>query len=308
LLLVDCNTDSVVRLIEVVDEPIVGFEYLGNDRMLSMHYQGLTLIDCKADSIIADSATASSGWCAAAHTGDGEKVYTVRYGHLEARNSSSLSLLDTIYWAPNGVNGLDYLLYSDATNKLYWFSIGEHDSMLVIDAACDTVIARIGTSLATTCACLDATGRYLFCAGSWRDNTLRVYDTRSDSLVAAYPHLPHASSIVSNPDQHCIYVGCQDMILVYPDVPPGVEETPSLGVRMTKSGPTVVRSVLHLPASVVERGTSSVLMDVGGRRVMDLRPGPNDVGTVAPGVYFVREELQAPNHKLQAVRKVVITR
>ncbi|MBN2464850.1 hypothetical protein JXD38_04415 [candidate division WOR-3 bacterium] len=307
---VDCNTDSVVRLIDVVDDGILGFEYLGNDRMLSMRDEGLTLLDCKTDSIIADSATGHGDWCVAAHTGDGEKVYTVRYGHLEARSSNSLSLLDTIYWAPNGVNNSgDYLVYSGATNKLYWFSIGEHDSVLVIDSASDTVVARIGTSLQYRCACLDATGRYLFCAGSWRDNTLRVYDTRSDSLVAAYPHMPRASSIVSNPDQHCIYVGCQDMILVYPDVPPGVEDA-AQSRTMKLAGPSLVsrnsRLVVYQP---------SVLLDAAGRKVMDLKTVVNDVRALAPGVYFVIEaqaqaqagqEPQASSHKPQAIRKVVL--
>jgi hypothetical protein len=45
-----------------------------------------------------------------------------------------------------------------------------------------------------------------------------------------------------------------------------------------------------------------------GRQVMALRPGPNDVRALAPGVYFVREELQATGLKPQAVRKVVVAK
>jgi len=41
---------------------------------------------------------------------------------------------------------------------------------------------------------------------------------------------------------------------------------------------------------------------------MDLKPGANDVRALAPGVYFVREELQASSPKPQAVRKVVVAR
>jgi hypothetical protein len=71
---------------------------------------------------------------------------------------------------------------------------------------------------------------------------------------------------------------------------------------------TVVRGVLYLPsASSVERGASGVLLSVGGRKVLELRPGANDVRGLAPGVYFVR---QASGVKLEAssVSKVVITR
>jgi hypothetical protein len=54
----------------------------------------------------------------------------------------------------------------------------------------------------------------------------------------------------------------------------------------------------------VKRGASSVLLDISGRKVQDLKPGANDVRTLAPGVYFVREaQAQA-----RVVRKVVITR
>jgi DNA-binding beta-propeller fold protein YncE len=44
----------------------------------------------------------------------------------------------------------------------------------------------------------------------------------------------------------------------------------------------------------------SVLMNAAGRKVLDLHPGMNDVGSLPSGIYFVREQ--------SAVRKVVITR
>lgn len=72
---------------------------------------------------------------------------------------------------------------------------------------------------------------------------------------------------------------------------------------------SIVRGVLLLPlASSMKRQASSVLLDISGRKVMDLKPGANDVRALAPGVYFVREEPQASSLKPQAVRKVVIAR
>lgn len=38
------------------------------------------------------------------------------------------------------------------------------------------------------------------------------------------------------------------------------------------------------------------------------KPGPNDVSRLSPGVYFVREQLQAASSKPQTVRKVVVTK
>jgi hypothetical protein len=75
---------------------------------------------------------------------------------------------------------------------------------------------------------------------------------------------------------------------------PGTEARPE---------PTVVRGVLVLPVSPRPRVSESpCLLDACGRKVLELRPGANDIRMLAPGVYFVREaQAQA-----QPVRKVVV--
>ena len=55
-------------------------------------------------------------------------------------------------------------------------------------------------------------------------------------------------------------------------------------------------------SDVSDRVPRPILLDVSGRRVLNLQPGANDVRALAPGVYFVREA------QAQAVRKIVITR
>jgi hypothetical protein len=65
--------------------------------------------------------------------------------------------------------------------------------------------------------------------------------------------------------------------------------------------PTVIRGVLFLPEAASHKPKAARLLDAAGRKVMELRPGANDVRALAPGVYFVREaQAQA-----QAVRKIV---
>jgi hypothetical protein len=72
---------------------------------------------------------------------------------------------------------------------------------------------------------------------------------------------------------------------------------------------SVIRNVLLLPeVSSLKAQAISWLLDAAGRRALDLHTGANDVSGLAPGVYFVREEPQASSSKLQAVRKVIITR
>jgi hypothetical protein len=298
---VDCDTDSVAREMDIYDW-VQGFEYLGEGRMLCLQYEHLTLIDTRTDSVLVDSAFERSlPYYSSVHTGDGKKVYILRNGLLKVRSSGSLSLLATIDWpyAAHTLGG--FLVYSDTTRKLYWFA-EQADSVLAVDATSDTVVARMPISGWREGVCLDHTGRYLFCfAGS-----LRVYDTQTDSLVAECQIPVPAVSVTPNPERGCIYVGYQDMILVYSDVPPGVEEAMNAEVRATKSGPTVVSGVLVLSAVGSRQNAEyrAGLMDISGRKVMDLRPGPNDVRMLAPGVYFIREG-QAQD---RATRKVILTR
>ena len=81
--------------------------------------------------------------------------------------------------------------------------------------------------------------------------------------------------------------------------PPGVAQTLDDERRTANVGATLVNGVLNLQPAISNLQSEIDLLDATGRRVMSLRPGPNNVSTLSPGVYFVREEPQA-------VRKVVI--
>jgi hypothetical protein len=85
---------------------------------------------------------------------------------------------------------------------------------------------------------------------------------------------------------------------------PGIAETrpAPLAPRSTLTA-TIIGNVLFLPASPRHGvAASTALVDASGRIIMSLRPGPNDVSALSPGVYFVREA------RAQAVRKIVLTR
>jgi hypothetical protein len=72
-------------------------------------------------------------------------------------------------------------------------------------------------------------------------------------------------------------------------------------------GPTIVRSVLLLPPSLLTANSS--LLSIDGGKVLDLRPGPNSLSRLSPGVYFVREWLAVSGGRSAVgVRKVLITR
>jgi hypothetical protein len=65
------------------------------------------------------------------------------------------------------------------------------------------------------------------------------------------------------------------------------EETPSAELRTPNNGTTVVRNVLCLPEAPGTISSPSILLDISGRKVFDLKPGVNDVRTLAPGVYVI---------------------
>jgi hypothetical protein len=87
-----------------------------------------------------------------------------------------------------------------------------------------------------------------------------------------------------------------------------VEEGKSPAVWRMLPVPTVVRGVLCLPAASSSKPqTSGCLLDISGRKVLDLKPGANDVSRLAPGVYFVKGP-EVEDGRRMAVRKVVLTK
>jgi len=136
--------------------------------------------------------------------------------------------------------------------------------------------------------------------GSWSDREL-VNDDTTGNTNTAYPDIGTDSA------GHA-YVVWSDgrngrfRIWFATNNPAAIAEQPPQQPVGVQPSATVVRNVLFLPEATGHKlQTASSLLDIGGRRVMDLRPGPNDVRALAPGVYFVREA------QTQAVRKVIIS-
>lgn len=86
------------------------------------------------------------------------------------------------------------------------------------------------------------------------------------------------------------------------------EETSNAELRAPNSGPTVVRGVLFLPERASSSPSTSCLLDISGRQVMDLKPGANDVSLLSPGVYFLRGPETENGRPAAAVTKVVIAK
>jgi hypothetical protein len=86
----------------------------------------------------------------------------------------------------------------------------------------------------------------------------------------------------------------------------GVTESSKPQAASFKREATVVGRVLFLNGDCPRTGTfpMTVLLDVSGRKVLELMPGANDVRTLAPGVYFVSTQADAR----AGVGRIVIAR
>jgi hypothetical protein len=92
---------------------------------------------------------------------------------------------------------------------------------------------------------------------------------------------------------------------VFPRLTGGVEE--AHGAPMPRYlCQSVVGRVLKLPQGTKARAYQ--LMDISGRKVLDLHSGANDVRALAPGVYFIREGLRIRGEGPGKTQKVVVTR
>jgi hypothetical protein len=72
--------------------------------------------------------------------------------------------------------------------------------------------------------------------------------------------------------------------------------------------PTIIRGVLMMEDRGQTTEDKAELVDISGRKVLDIRTGANDVSDLAPGVYFVRSGPSAVSRQQSAITKVVVTR
>ena len=86
----------------------------------------------------------------------------------------------------------------------------------------------------------------------------------------------------------------------------GLEEASRLEGLLTKL-PTITRGVLFLPEATGREPQAASLLDISGRKVLDLHPGANDVSRLSPGVYFVRPA-SGVMRAAPSVAKVVVTK
>jgi hypothetical protein len=89
----------------------------------------------------------------------------------------------------------------------------------------------------------------------------------------------------------------------------GVAESHKPQATSSRAGTSVVRGVLFLPDDRGPRtGDRAALLDVAGRKALELKPGANDVSRLSPGVYFIKKPRTEDGRLRIETHKVVLTR
>jgi len=154
---------------------------------------------------------------------------------------------------------------------------------------------------------LAVSGSYVFIVPGLDGRGLRVISVADPSQPVEVGYHYRGSNCVTFSGDY-VYAGSGGSLAILQYYGAGVDETSSAQVRTMNSMPTVVRGVLFLREATGHKPQAASLLDISGRKVLELHPGANDVRALAPGVYFLREEPQVSSRNLQAIRKVVVTR
>jgi hypothetical protein len=128
-----------------------------------------------------------------------------------------------------------------------------------------------------------------------------------------HPSIANGGNSASPLDLHVVWSdyrdGNSEMYYKHDSAATAIAEGTTPPGRGLRPATTIIRGVLLLPRDMTEirsgisdRVPMPALLDASGREVLALRPGPNDVSRLAPGVYFVK------GTQAQAVQKVVLTR
>ena len=313
LAVIDCGNDSVVKTIQLPTSIVTSMCYVSTasyDKLYCGGFGAVSIIDCVGDTLIRSYSFAHT---ILARDSDGKRVYCWRPYSLCTFDTGGDTLVADVPWVATGGSAL---LYVPGVEKVYCACGANMENyVLVANAMTDTVIIQIPTPGPSALGYDSITG-LVYC-GRRESGKVMLINSRTDSIVDSLSPCIYPVSFTMVRRHSRVYVGNggNSFIPVIRTDPPGVEEAPNAEVRTANPMPTVVRGVLVLN----ELGTRSelsdnsvmsraALMDVSGRKVMDLVPGANDVRALAPGVYFVREEPQATSLQPQAVRKVVVTR
>jgi YVTN family beta-propeller protein len=201
--------------------------------------------------------------------------------------------------------GQSSICCAPAENKV--FCTTYNGRFVVVDAGSNRVVDSLETGDYFNESFYNPLNNKVYCVSS--DSTVVVIDGATNQVLKTIAVGSGPTAFCHNPRQNRVYVAnnTSASISVIRDSGGGVEETPNAELR-TSNVATIVRGGLMMNDRGQKTGDRAELLDISGRKVLDLRPGANDVRALAPGVYFIRTKPSAVSRERSAVAKVVVTR
>jgi YVTN family beta-propeller protein len=194
--------------------------------------------------------------------------------------------------------------FNPTDNKVY---AACENSVSVIDAAHDSVIASLTVGGYPNAFVYSVANDWMYCTRR-NDNMVVTIDGVSNQIADSVNVGAGPTCLVLNPQQHRVYSAnmWSSDVSVIKDSPLGVMEQRQLAVRNPQRAATIVRGVLFLQGDCpgTETVPKTVLRDISGRKVLELKPGPNDVSRLAPGVYFVSQR-RTMNEEPKTIKVVI---
>ena len=317
--IIDCKVDSVTATVPAGNGPRALAYNPANDELYCANERSndITAIDCGADTVVATIAaeTGPSALCLDARR---NKLYCASYvGEFPATSTTTVidCAADTVVAAlPTGGSPLQDICYGSVQDEVYCGYTTQFpyaEGVAAIACGEDTIAAKTTLQLKPRALLFDSTNNYLFVAmyQDWPYTGKAAIIDVGRRKAYSTPWLgTRSQSLAWNPSEIRLYVAnsSSGTISVIKADSVGIADRSDAIFQKHEQLPTMIRGVLLFePANSDRRIATGELLDVAGRRVMDLRPGANDVRALAPGVYFVRTaQAQA---QAQAVRKVVLT-
>jgi len=261
------------------------------------------------DSVVATIPVPFSDYATVCWNRNHNKVY------VSGPYSDSLAVIDcagdTVLRNIRVTTGLDRM-YSDSVCDKVYCADNDRGYLRIIRAATDTFYKNLNVGYVT--ALLDngkqGPANRLYCVEREAAMVTVVGAYKMDSVLCRIAVGNYPVALAWNPAHSRMYVsnsGSSSITVIRDTFGMGVEESQPQATGH-KPQATVVRGVLDLEVDSRQQAEyRAELLDASGRKVMDLKPGANDVRALAPGVYFVRDEGRGTRDSGQT-HKVVVTR
>jgi YVTN family beta-propeller protein len=269
----------------------------------------ISVVNCSTNAVVA-TVSVSGKPAALCLNSQYNKVYCTTPQYVAVIDGASNQIITTFSYGASPVNATA-LCFDSTEDKVYcsyyWYYDVMYCRVAIYDGHADTVIGTVTVPGAPSALYCNELNNKIYCANEGSGTgVVTLIDGTTNQVLGSIPVGDKPLGFGHNRRQNRIYVANygSSTLSVLRDSGGGIEESFKPQAASTKPAPTVIRGVLFLPGASNCKLQAARLLDISGRKVLDLRPGANDVRALAPGVYFVREA----QPQVQATQKVVITR